>query len=459
MKANDGAGAGSSADVEVYDIAYDEAREVAYTVCQNIFVDVGWNKDGNQVRATNHNLLLGDTICLIRPVMYQGECGDVGVAFDVQSMGIGVNGSMVPGYVTGKFQNELHLYAKENGIATKRLKNGRQTRCRGFVSRIADGIPCTREGFITYLGAKGSVQTYEGVWVDEKSQYTLGIIYDGNDPVYHYKAFVLDSTRPGWHPGDVKIRFNFLKRKEVCPSRYADVHKEESGVLWLATRNILASKDDEHVLTKVYPRDEGVKGGGTCWLIDPAGYFVTNHHVVEDANKLFIRMPGKDEVRAWVVAQDDKTDLAILKAQADMTAHTPLPVMLDDYAEVGDDVYIMGYPYMFSVGETCKFNEGVISSLTGVRDSMVNYQVSASINSGNSGGPAFTRDGNVVGVSVSSWVQGHSEGMHYVVKSTYLRPFVEMLGLKVRRPRYNARLEPAEIYRQYMNSVFIVIQK
>jgi serine protease Do len=162
------------------------------------------------------------------------------------------------------------------------------------------------------------------------------------------------------------------------------------------------------------PSQNRINGMGTGILIDPRGYIVTNQHVVEDVNRISVRLSNRSEYRADVLAKDTETDLALLKIQ---TPH-PLPVMPLGTARdlmVGESVIAIGNAYGYDHTVTT----GVVSALG--RDVTLNKEVSyksliqtdASINPGNSGGPLINIHGELVGVNVA--IRAGAQGIGFAI--------------------------------------------
>jgi serine protease Do len=135
---------------------------------------------------------------------------------------------------------------------------------------------------------------------------------------------------------------------------------------------------------------------GSGFMIDPAGYIVTNYHVIADADTVTITLTDESEYEATIVGADERTDLALLKIDADHSlAHVPWGD--SDSVRVGDWSLAIGNP--FGLGGTV--TAGIISARSrsinaGIYDFL---QTDAPINPGNSGGPLFDLDGAVIGVN------------------------------------------------------------
>jgi serine protease Do len=175
-----------------------------------------------------------------------------------------------------------------------------------------------------------------------------------------------------------------------------------------------------------------VNGMGTGIIIDPRGYVVTNHHVVEDVSLLRVRLADGAAVSARVVARDPEHDLALLK----IDAGKPLPTVPLGTAQdlmVGETVVAIGNAYGYEHSVTV----GVVSAVK--RDVALNKEVSyksliqtdASINPGNSGGPLLNVHGELVGVNVA--IRAGAQGIGFAIPvDNMLRAAADMLSVRRR---------------------------
>ncbi len=144
------------------------------------------------------------------------------------------------------------------------------------------------------------------------------------------------------------------------------------------------------------PRREEALGSG--FVISADGYIVTNNHVIEGADEISIEFFSGERLDAKLVGTDLKTDIALLKVETDK----PLPFVAfgdSDAMRVGDWVMAMGNP----LGQGFSVSAGIVSArgreLSGTYDDFL--QTDAAINKGNSGGPLFNMDGQVIGVNTA----------------------------------------------------------
>jgi serine protease Do len=175
-----------------------------------------------------------------------------------------------------------------------------------------------------------------------------------------------------------------------------------------------------------------VNGMGTGIIIDPRGYIVTNHHVVEEVSLIRVRLADGSSHTAQVLARDRDNDLALLKIDTDR----PLPTMpLGTAADlmVGETVVAIGNAYGYEHTVTV----GVVSAVG--RDVTLNKDISykaliqtdASINPGNSGGPLLNVQGELVGVNVA--IRAGAQGIGFAIPvDTMIRAAGAMLNARQR---------------------------
>lgn len=171
------------------------------------------------------------------------------------------------------------------------------------------------------------------------------------------------------------------------------------------------------------PRKSSALGSG--FVISEDGYVVTNNHVIEGADEILIEFFSGLELPAKVIGTDPNTDIALLKVEAT----TPLPFVPfgdSDVARVGDWVVAMGNP----LGQGFSVSAGIVSArnraLSGTYDDYI--QTDAAINRGNSGGPLFNMDGQVIGVNTAILSpNGGSIGIGFSMASNVVTNVVDQL--------------------------------
>jgi Do/DeqQ family serine protease len=194
------------------------------------------------------------------------------------------------------------------------------------------------------------------------------------------------------------------------------------------------------------PRERIQSSLGSGVIISPDGVIVTNTHVVRGGAETEIRvaLADKREFDAKIVAQDDKSDLAVLKIEGSHGNFPFLQFADSDRLEVGDLVLAIGNP--FGVGQTV--TSGIISALTRTEmaqsQSQVFIQTDAAINPGNSGGALVDMTGKLVGINTMIFSQtGGSVGIGFAIPSNLVRVYSDsaIAGRKIERPWIGAQLE------------------
>ena len=165
---------------------------------------------------------------------------------------------------------------------------------------------------------------------------------------------------------------------------------------------------------------------GSGFIVDPAGYVVTNNHVIADADEITVILHDNTNLKAELVGRDTKTDIAVLKVKTDK----PLVAVQwgdSDKSRVGDWVLAIGNP--FGLGGTV--TAGILSARqrdinSGPYDDFL--QTDASINRGNSGGPMFNMDGQVIGINTAIYSpSGGSIGIGFAIPSALAHEVAEEL--------------------------------
>jgi serine protease Do len=179
-------------------------------------------------------------------------------------------------------------------------------------------------------------------------------------------------------------------------------------------RQVNALKKQVENDSKTEPKSPAtpIKSGGTGFLIDEKGYIATNAHVVEGSSTVVLQNNKGLEFRASIVHVNKQNDIAILKiVDSDFVSFTHLPYGFRKHgADLGEPLFTLGFPR-----EEIVYNEGYMSARTGFNGDTLSCQIGVPANPGNSGGPVFNRNGEVVGIINTRLTQ--SEGVVFAVNA------------------------------------------
>jgi serine protease Do len=190
---------------------------------------------------------------------------------------------------------------------------------------------------------------------------------------------------------------------------------------------------DDHPLNELFKNLPNGGGGplhrqprqaaGSGFIVSPDGYIVTNNHVVDGATKVKVSFDDQEEVDAKIVGTDTRTDIALLKIEP----KHPLTVVkfAEKTPRVGEWVLAVGNP--FGLGGTV--TAGIVSALARNIGGPYDYmQIDAAVNHGNSGGPAFNLEGDVVGVNTAIFSPtGGNVGIAFAVPADTVKRVVQQL--------------------------------
>ncbi len=220
--------------------------------------------------------------------------------------------------------------------------------------------------------------------------------------------------------------------------------------------------------TNVSKCEEG--GSGTGFAINNKGYIATNFHVIGDmktgkvCDDIKIRGVNGDYTKTYtaiVVAEDPDNDLAILKIE-EMIYDIPYSIG-NDIVDVAEKVYSYGYPLSFVLGNELKYSSGEINGKTGFDGDLRYLQHTATIQPGNSGGPLFNENGDIIAINtlgtslaMDDFLGIDTENMFWSIKSSYLLSMMRTLNLDFKRYSDLEGISQTLQYKQIKNFVYLI---
>jgi S1-C subfamily serine protease len=305
----------------------------------------------------------------------------------------------------------------------------------------------------------------EGIWedfdikidaskIDYGTNNKVGIVKsdDGYDIIYLSGSNEFTNK---WKESDLKGRLTKTGTDGLMKVEWfnSDMSVDNSVYIYLSDGNLLnisfKDKNSNVKMLKLFPiKNETqnpsitntlpeIKSTGSGIFINKNGFIITNFHVIEDARSITVQYTdhGKTlEYSAKVVLSDKQNDLCILQ----ISDESFKPFLNIKYGikgascDVGTSVFAMGYPMSTALGEEVKITDGLISSKTGYQGDVATYQISVPIQPGNSGGPLFDKQGNLVGIT-NAGVRS-AENVGYAIKVSYLNNLIDVSPSKISLP-------------------------
>jgi TPR repeat protein len=298
-------------------------------------------------------------------------------------------------------------------------------------------------GMMYYLG-QGVPQDYKEAfkWYKKaaeqgipEAQYSLGVMYlDGQgvleDYVEAYKWFLLAAMNGNKEVQVVKENL----RQRMTPNQIEEAQQRAKA--FLAREETITAAESPEVAT-----EQPVIARGTGFLFARWGLVATNYHVISDGNRINVYFPNVElEFDATVELKDINSDLAILKIKdfaydKIFSQEVPFGVRRSRGVQLGEKVFTLGFPLGELLGKSAKFSDGTISSLSGLLGSANLFQINNPIQPGNSGGPLFNQDGDLIGIVLATLdakffyenLDTIPQNVNFAIKSDYLISLISML--------------------------------
>ena len=308
----------------------------------------------------------------------------------------------------------------------------------------------------------GIVGIYESVY---SNGYRFGVIKYGNS---YRIIYMSGESSKCWEFGHVKAELRPSATMGLFKATWYQSYNFSANdnciVVFDGVKMTVSLPSGNTTYIKMYPQQSTsntpTRKSGTGWALG-SGYIVTNNHVIEGARIISIKGIGGNlntGYNAEVVATDKINDIAILKiTDPNFKGFGTIPYAIQQkMADVGEDVFVLGYPLTQALGNEIKLTNGIVSSRTGYQGDISTYQISAPVQPGNSGGPMFDNNGNVIGIVVAG-VPG-AENVGYAIKTSYLKMLIESAGLNIKFPANNtiATLSLAEKVKRVKSFVFYI---
>ncbi len=309
----------------------------------------------------------------------------------------------------------------------------------------------TEESIKEYLSTN-KLDALEGIYksyqTEGMSYYKIGIIKKGDN----YKAIILESDLKYWKVGEVKAVFEHSSMKGFYSVKWYMGNKtpyetfanmDNEALLSIELKDKKTGEKRQDKFIKMFPaassditfKKDNSKASGSGFFLSTNGIIATNAHVVEGASNIEVTISNEVGVFTYktkVLLVDSKNDVALLQIDDDkFKGLSKIPYGVTENSDVGSKVFTIGYPLNDVMGSNFKVTDGIISAISGIGDDMRYYQISVPLQPGNSGGPLFNKEGNIIGITTAKLnekaVGTQIENVNYAIKSSYLLNLYNML--------------------------------
>jgi len=305
-----------------------------------------------------------------------------------------------------------------------------------------------------YFDENGA-DSIEGLYflnADGKNQLKVIVLKETD---FVFKMYLVENyvapLKRGFHRATIKTTTNsqiFELQWESKKKKYRvnTIATQENSLLKFTLTNSRGGSS-EVLMVKTYPasKQKTIKtgewaGNGSGIIISKSGHIITNHHVIDGADKIEVEFMLNDELQkfnAEVVQVDKVNDLAVLKIfDMDFNGIVEPPYNFKFRgSDVGTKVYAFGYPLALSImGKELKVTDGMISSKTGFDGDITTYQITAPIQGGNSGGPLFDEQANLIGINSSVIRKDIAANVAYSIKTSYVSNLIDVLPKSIELP-------------------------
>ncbi len=241
--------------------------------------------------------------------------------------------------------------------------------------------------------------------------------------------FAVGQEKPAVPQAHVQIAYSFASIVEKTLPAVVNIHARkiirtqsptialDGSAFWRLFRDTLLFG---------YGRERIENSLGSGVIVSPSGIIVTNHHVIQSAQGIFIALTDGRVFSGRVILSDKRTDIAILRIQTEGVLFPYIEFGDSDQLKIGDTVLAIGNP--FGIGQTV--TSGIVSARSratvGIADFRFFIQTDAAINPGNSGGPLISTEGKLVGINTAIYSQsGGSHGLGFAVPINMVRPILK----------------------------------
>lgn len=308
-----------------------------------------------------------------------------------------------------------------------------------------------------------NMKTYKTMEKNNGQVYRIAVIADTIKQNYEFAAYIVESKYDHWKPGMLKACFRPTAYPMIFEGLWFLGNMSEKKETYVIDEYGLITQENTYyekqypemefkqitTFLKAYPPYQDYKpkysssviSSGSGCMISKSGIVFTNFHVIENKTEIECYLPEFEKtLKAKVLIKDKKNDLALLKIDdfkynEIYKYEIPFKFKQSELVSTGTETFTLGFPLGETLGKEAKLSKGVITSTKGLQDDPVLFQIDNPIQPGNSGGPLFDKDGNIVGIIVASlnakfFYENSSiipQNVNFAIKSNYLLNLISML--------------------------------
>jgi S1-C subfamily serine protease len=207
------------------------------------------------------------------------------------------------------------------------------------------------------------------------------------------------------------------------------------------------------------PKSTSKVSTGTGFFINKNGYLVTNNHVIETCDSIYVKEFGP----ARKITSDKINDIAILKVNKGPS--TFAKIRGTQKVSLGETVIVYGFPYAGTLSQDGNLTEGNVSALSGFQNDIRMYQISAPIQPGNSGGPLLDSSINVIGIVTAKFnaiamanITGDiPQNVNFAMKSDILKSILDLNGIDFKQANLSKQSNLVEIAKKAKNFTSLIV--
>jgi len=393
-----------------------------YDLSQVVFIEI----------TNNHEYELGNNNKIYR------KCSDIKIYFTSPKFGYEWVFSTAQ---TTRSISDQELTTQYYNCLRSAFNNTRYSYNSAYTLKSASRKTCWTESSIKQFFQLKGVDNIEGIYqasgsVDEKYRLALKKIRG-----IYYLIFLTGATNiTDWNEGEIKAILESSATPLLFNAKWVMANKEDNSNCYITFEkglmNVFVNNNRTNYI-KLFPSvndlviaPSGISSSGSGFAITSNGLIVTNNHVIEGAKTIKIRGVNGNFNKTYlakVIITDKNNDLSIIKIDdPSFSSLGSIPyIVKSSSANVGENVFVLGYPLRASMGDEIKLTNGIISSKSGFQGDITSYQITAAAQPGNSGGPLFNNNGNLIGIVNSKNTE--AENASYAIKSSYLLNLINLL--------------------------------